>query len=100
MISPDPLRSSQPPRMLMRMAGPGGPVHHSQHVRTACVEEPPDKDASKNQKYDVEPCRVVPGDGRLGDCGGALPGNETEQPENCLDDQRGSGHGDVECGEQ
>ena len=73
---------------MMSMAGLGRPIHHPQHRKPAGSQEAPNEQAGKGEKGDVEPRRVVPGDGGL-EHPGVTPGrDETETAEDDLDDQR------------
>ena len=51
--------------IMVRFSVVDWPVHHAQHRRAACLEEAPDEKPGENQKNQVQPSRVIPGDGGL-----------------------------------
>jgi hypothetical protein len=48
--------------MIVSQSVIGWPVHHAQHRRAAGLEEAPDEEPGENQKEQVQPGRVIPGD--------------------------------------
>ena len=51
--------------MMVGVSVVGWPVQHAQHRWAAGLEETPDEKPGENQKSQVEPGRVIPGDGGL-----------------------------------
>ena len=84
----------------MRVSRAGRPVHHPQHFGAAGLQKTPNKTRGEYEEGDIEPCRVIPCDRCLDDLGCALHWDEAENGEDRLDDQRRTGHGNVERYEQ
>src|ERR1700682_2227612 len=82
--------------MMVGVSGAGRPVHHAQHRKAAGLEEAPDDTHGENQKNQVQPGRVIPGDGGLDHPRAALRRDEGKAAEDELADQRRGRHGDVE----
>src|SRR6516165_6149050 len=78
----------------------GWPVHHAQHLLSAGFKETPEEKSGENQKSEVKPRRVIPGDGGLDHPRLALRRNKAQAAEDQFDDQRRDCHGDVKGSEQ
>ena len=70
-------------------------AHHAQHLWTSGVQKAPSEQCGHHQKDDIEPGRVVPTNGFLGEMEGPFVGNEMQKTEYELDCQRRCGHGKI-----
>src|SRR5215472_15461111 len=75
-------------------------VHYTQHRWAAGFEETPDEQPGENQKSQVQPGRVIPGDGGLDHARFALRRDERKAAEDQIDNKRRDCHRNVKGSEQ